>query len=199
MNDAPAGVDILSAPAEGVAARGRDRGRRRFLRKLYEDHWQELCHYLAATFGAGPPEPEDAAQAAFAKFAALDAPRSIANPRAYLYTVARNFVIDELRRAERHGACERELERDCSVALLSDSGPERVLLEKERFAIFAAALARMPATRRRMVLLNRFEGLTCAEIGRRFGMSGAAVQKQISRALAACLREMDDAIGEREA
>ena len=194
MNDAPAGVEIISAAIAEARDRTRTRDKRRFLRDLYHAHWNDLCRYLAGTFGAGPPEPEDAAQAAFAKFAALDEPQSISNPRAYLYTAARHFVIDELRRNERRKAYRRDLDRQVHAQSLSESSPECVLLERERFALFAAALERMPAARRRMILLNRFEGLTCEEIGRRFGMTGAAVQKQIERALARCMREIDAAI-----
>ena len=49
---------------------------------LYRRHWAELCGYIVKTFGYGPSEVEDLAQAAFVKFAALDDSAEIRNPRA---------------------------------------------------------------------------------------------------------------------
>lgn len=56
--------------------------------QIYRQYWSELCNYVLKTFGAGPPDPEDVAQAAFAKFAALENTDNIENKRAYLYSTA---------------------------------------------------------------------------------------------------------------
>lgn len=170
---------------------------RLLLARLYDAHWKGLCRYVLATFGAGPPDPEDVAHEAFVKFAALEDSSDIRNPKAYLYAAARNFVIDSKRRERRHVGYARELESAGDAQILSELSPERVSLDRERFSLFAAALENLPAQRRRIILLNRFEGLSCEEIGRRFGMSGPAVQKQIERALAECLRHMNRAAGGR--
>ena len=165
-----------------------DRERRQQLSDLYRVHWKGLCGYVRAQFGPGPPEPEDVAQSAFIRFAAAD-PAHIENPRAFLYATARNLVIDHHRQAQR--ACGaragRAVGADDRVYELS---PENVLLQAERFRILAQALERMPLKRRRLVLLNRFEGLSYAEIGEQFGMSAENVRKHIERTLAECLRAL---------
>ena len=168
------------------------------LTRLYRAHRQELCGYVMAIFGRGPPEPEDVVQAAFAKFFELDRPEEVSSPRAYLYSAARNFVIDEKRRERRSGAFAKELRYGADQEILSDSLPERVLLGGERCELLFKALKRMPAKRRRLILLNRFEEMSCEEIGRKFGMSSAAVQKQIERALCECLRFMETMDRERK-
>jgi RNA polymerase sigma-70 factor (ECF subfamily) len=168
-----------SAPVDGE--------RRRQLSDLYQVHWQGLCGYVRAQFGPGPPEPEDVAQSAFIRFAAAD-PQHIHNPRAFLYATARNLVIDHHRREQRVVAHEQsEQSAEDRVYELS---PENVLLQAERFRILAQALERMPLKRRRLVLLNRFEGLSYAEIGEQFGMSAENVRKHIERTLAECLRAL---------
>ena len=169
----------------GIALLREQRG---LVAEVYRRYWLEVCRYVGRTFGSGPPDPEEVAQTAFTRFAALDDPARVDNPKAFLFATARNIVVDHHRRSARHQAYASEIAHDATAETVSDLSPERVLLEKERFAILADALRRMPAKRRRMILLNRYEGLTCEEIGRRFGMSGAAVQKQITRALADCLR-----------
>lgn len=163
--------------------------RRQQLSELYLSHWKGLCGYLRAQFGAGPPEPEDVAQSAFVKFAAAD-PRHIENPQAFLYATARHLVIDHHRHAKRGQRYERELESEADNSLY-ELTPENVLLQTERFRILERALASMPLKHRRLVLLNRFEGLSYGEIGERFGMSAENVRKHIERTLAECLRKLD--------
>jgi RNA polymerase sigma-70 factor (ECF subfamily) len=166
-----------------------DRERRQQLSDLYRVHWQGLCGYVRAQFGPGPPEPEDVAQSAFVRFAAAD-PARIENPRAFLYATARNLVIDHHRQAQRVAAHDRAAQSGAAENPLYESSPENVLLQAERFRILAQALERMPLKRRRLVLLNRFEGLSYAEIGEQFGMSAENVRKHIERTLAECLRAL---------
>lgn len=168
------------------------RERRQQLSELYRSHWKGLCSYLRAQFGAGPPEPEDVAQSAFVKFASAD-PRHIENPQAFLYATARHLVIDHHRHAQRGQRYERELEGAATENSLYELTPENVLLQTERFHILEQALARMPLKQRRLVLLNRFEGLSYGEIGERFGMSAENVRKHIERTLAECMRKLDAA------
>ena len=53
-----------------------------FLEDMYRRYWYEICHYLRAKYGDGPPDPEDIAQVTFTKFATYQTPEHIRNPRA---------------------------------------------------------------------------------------------------------------------
>lgn len=57
---------------------------------LYRDHFKDLCRNIHKSFGGGPPEPEEVVQAAFTKFASLENPERIAEPRSFLFITARN-------------------------------------------------------------------------------------------------------------
>ena len=131
-------------------------------------------------------------QTAFAKVAALDSPQNLHNPRAFLYTTARNTAIDHHRRMERRRDYEEDQRRRLSEEHWSDFDSERVLLDKERLQAVLWALEALPPRQRRLVLRSRFQGMTCKEIAKREGMTAAAVQKQISRALTFCLNSLDD-------
>lgn len=147
---------------------------------LYARHWSELCHYIKKHFGAGPPDPEDVAQEAFMKFAAIDDREAIDNPRAYLFRTAHNALVDEHRRL----ALRRANPRDTEAQPVSDDRtPERVLVGQERLEILTRSLRAMPAARRRSFLLNRLQGLSCAAIARMTGYSESAVKKHIGLAL----------------
>jgi RNA polymerase sigma factor (sigma-70 family) len=148
---------------------------------LYANHWGELCHYIKKQFGAGPPDPEDVAQEAFMRFAAVDNRDAIDNPRAYLFRTAHNVFVDEHRRL----VLRRASPGDTEAQSVSDNRtPERVLAGRERLEILARSLRAMPAARRRSFLLNRLQGLSCAAIARMTGYSESAIKKHIGVALA---------------
>ena len=153
------------------------------LASLHRDHWGDLCRYLMATFGQGPPEPEDIAQRAFARVAAHGDFRSIRNPKAFLWRIAQNIAVSE----KRSQAVRRRQPQDIGGGSLPSPGdavtPERVLVAKEQMAAIVATLDAMPAKRRRMLVLNRIEGLSFAEIARRTGLSQTAVKKHVARAM----------------
>jgi RNA polymerase sigma factor (sigma-70 family) len=147
---------------------------------LYARHWGELCHYIKKHFGPGPPDPEDVAQDAFMKFAAIDDREAIDNPRAYLFRMAHNILVDEHRRL----ALRRANPGDTETRPASDDRtPERVLVGRERLEILTGCLRAMPAARRRSFLFNRLQGLSCAAIARMTGYSESAIKKHIDLAL----------------
>jgi RNA polymerase sigma-70 factor (ECF subfamily) len=158
--------------------------------QVYRRHWAELCRYARKAFGSGPPEPEEVAQAAFARFAALDRPDEVANPRAFLYQCARNVVLDQRRR---DGVRARG---DSAVQLLSDDGEavildaERVLSGKERLQIVEAAIRAMEARRRRVLIMHAIHGLGYSEIARREGLSPTRVTQLVASAVAECERAL---------
>ena len=158
---------------------------------LYARHWSELCHYIKKHFGQGPPDPEDVAQDAFVRFAAIENREAIDNPRAYLFRTAHNALVDEHRRLALH----RGNPADIDVRAASDDRtPERVLVGQERLQTLARSLRAMPAARRRSFLLNRLQGLSCAAIARMTGYSESAVKKHID----VTLRDLEAALSEAE-
>lgn len=150
---------------------------------LYREHWRELCRYLAATFGPGPPEPEDVAQLAFARVAAHRDFDAIENPKAFLWRTAYNIAVSEKRSQSVRRRRADEVKQTSLAAEGDDFTPERVLVAKEQIAAISAVLEAMPVKRRRMLVLNRIEGLSFAEIARRTGLSQTAVKKHVARAM----------------
>ena len=176
--DAPSVSGLSTFPSASDQAR-----RATALANLHRDHWRDLCRYLAATFGQGPPEPEDIAQIAFARVAAHSDFRAIENPKAFLWRTAQNIAVSE----KRSQAARRTEPRDVDGVAAAQQGdevtPERLLAAREQIAAIVAALDAMPAKRRRMLVLNRIDGLSFAEIARRTGLSQTAVKKHVARAM----------------
>ena len=158
----------------------------------YRAHWGELCGYLTRVFGAGPPEPEDIAQTAFARLAEQEC-AAVANPRAFLFATARNAVADYHRKTKRQAAYGRDWLAFQTQAPASEIDGERVLLSREELAIVLAAVERLPIAQRRVLLLSRVEGLSLETIAAREGASVDAIRKKIARAAAKCLIAVQEA------
>lgn len=149
------------------------------LESLYRAFFDDVRHYVAKRFGAGPPAPEDVAQQAFVRLAAGGHIDTIRNPRAFLMQAARNLVIDEYRRASVRQSAAEDGGRDFQEQS-DDIDPERVLSAKERLAVVRNTIERMPAARRRSFLMHRVSGLSFAEIARQTGYSESGVKKHVT-------------------
>lgn len=155
---------------------------------LYRRHWVELCAYARRTFGAGPPEPEDIVQAAFARFAALPENTEVANPRAFLFRTAHNIGLDARRSAARGMAA--SLDPQFPRADGHDFSPEDVLVSRDELARLEAAIAALKPRQRTALLLHRLDGLGFAEIGRRMGVSSSGARKLVEQGFAAATAAM---------
>jgi RNA polymerase sigma-70 factor, ECF subfamily len=98
-------------------------------------------------------------------------------PRAWLFAIARNAALDELRRRRRQPGYELEDElaadRDCAEAL------EQV----ERRASVRDALAELPLREREVVLLKFYGQLSNNELARALGISESNAGTRLHRAL----------------
>jgi RNA polymerase sigma-70 factor (ECF subfamily) len=163
-----------------------------FLDRLYKAYWRELCRFISARYGPGPPDPEDIAQGAFAQLAALERPETLQNPRAFLYRTAQNILIDQRRRMATHRNFVAQAETREVEQPSYDPPADRVLIGREEYDIIEAAIRKMPEKRRQCFLLHRLHGLSYAEIARRLGMSGPGVFKAVEKALAECQSALDE-------
>lgn len=106
--------------------------------------------------------------------------------RAWLFGIARNAALDELRRRGRSA----EL-----VAEPADRGPdvdERVEVALRRAAL-RQAMARLTARERELVALKFFAGLSNAEIARVIGVSESNAGTRLHRVVERLRRECDEA------
>ncbi|MEM7409108.1 MAG: sigma-70 family RNA polymerase sigma factor [Myxococcota bacterium] len=159
--------------------------------QLYVEHFERLVASLYAAFGAGPPEPEDVAQRAFAKLIGHRPTREVDNPAAFLWRTASNIAISDKRAQQvrhRYARDSRSMQNEGVVLT-----PERVLESKERLDVVLATLRKMPEQRRRVFLLNRVEGLSYSEVSKRIGIGRTAVTKHVARATA----DIDAALSKR--
>lgn len=159
------------------------------LSDYYREHHRELCRYATGKFGLTAVEAEDVMQAAFTRFAPLFESAEVENVRAFLYRAVSNAAIDLLRRNQVRRDFAQSAESDPEMEIDS-VGPERVAVGRQLLGLISRALWGMPQKRRRLLLMNRVDGLSYAEIARREGLSATVVKKHVAKALAACQAEL---------
>ncbi len=100
--------------------------------------------------------------------------------RPWLFTIAANVRVDELRRRYRlpKAADETDLDALPDSAAPQDEAPDQA----DRDARVRAAIDALPASQRVVVHLHRFEGMTFGEIGGVLGVKEGAVRIRAFRA-----------------
>ena len=171
-----------ASPAEKLPTNRRRHEVNTVLGEIYREHFLKLVHRLRAWFGNGPPEPEDVAQRAFEQIANVDTLASITNIEAFLWRVAKNVRISELRSTIASQARSAEY----SALFFANDGyhfaTERVFLAKEDVKTAMKVIEAMPETRRRAFVLVRLQGLSHQEAAVQLGISRPAISKHIARA-----------------
>lgn len=146
---------------------------------LYRAHFSALCANIRKSFGTGPPEPEDAVQTAFEKFAKLENPDSVKDARAFLYVAARNVVLDHKRSAKVANAyIAEQIALDYELKLEGIT-PERVVESKQRFETLVAAMRSLPEKQQLILAMSRLEGKSYREIHEQTGWSTGDISRNM--------------------
>lgn len=151
--------------------------------ELYRQSRDDVYAYVASLLRDSSAAEEVTATAferAYRKRDRFDGRRG--DPRAWLFAIARNAALDELRRRKRQGALSGE-----PVDIAAPSGTDDVE-RSERRLVLAAALEQLTPQERELVALKFFAGLSNAEIARVLGISESNAGTKLHR-IVAKLRE----------
>ncbi len=161
-----------------------------FLKESYQRYRDELYRYLRRMVNGRSQEAKDITQMAFTRLAALTDPQTLRNPRAFLYTTARNIVIDRARRRQVKAKHMEEVPLESWHEPGHGISPEHIALDRERLAVLKTVIENLPAKPRRIFVLNRVYGLSYREIAEEMGLKEENVKKHVFRALKKCTTEM---------
>lgn len=155
------------------------------------DHHTVLHRFLTWKLGCRDLA-EDVLQETFlrlARFQSSDHSRTVEHPQRFLFRVASNLVIDYVRKKRLQA---RIFTQDPPSEEFPDGEPhaERKVYAKQRWRLVQAAVNELSPKCRQALLLNRLEGLTHAEIGRKLGVSESMVAKYIGQALRHCRQRL---------
>lgn len=152
-------------------------GDRAELERLFRAHYASLVRF-AAGLVASTHAAEDLVQEVFLTVWRRRAGSPLhAIPRAYLYTAVRHRAYNLLR----HDRVARDVLQEPEHAVPASA--EEDLIRDERETVVRDAIARLPERQRLMFTLNRYEGLSYAEVAVVAGVSIKTVETQMGRAL----------------
>jgi RNA polymerase sigma factor (sigma-70 family) len=149
-----------------------------------------------------PDRAEDVTQEVF--IAALRRLRDTERPIAFkpwIYQIAKNACIDELRRTRRNPEVplDEHLEWSDGSADFSalDPGPEVTVESKQQLEDLRGAFRGVSQLHHRILVLRELEGLSYREIGERLGMSRPVVESTLFRARRRLAEEYEELISGR--
>lgn len=152
------------------------------LDRLFAEHRHELTGFLVRQLGSHELA-EDISHEVYLRLRLTgDWP---ANPRAWLFRIARNLIIDHHRHQSRAPEFESVSDGDERVAA-AHLDPERSLARRQKLQVIDAALSELAGHFRLALTWYRLEGLTKREIGERLGVSERMAGRYVTRAQQHC-------------
>ncbi len=156
---------------------------------VLEENRGALLQFLAARCGSAD-EAHDLLQDLWIKVGA-QATGPIASPRAYLFRMANNLVLDRVRGRQRSMRRERAwLEAESGgVATSPEERPDfsepadEAIARQQEADILQRAIAALPEGAGKALRLYRFDGLGQSEIARVMGISRSGVEKHLALAM----------------
>jgi RNA polymerase sigma factor (sigma-70 family) len=153
------------------------------LRMALLEHRAALLRYFLAR-RVPPEEAEDVMQDLVVKLEShVSGP--IAEPRAYLYRMAENLLLDRIRsEGRRRGREQAWVAAQAGATLEADDrpSPEQALIARERLALVSAALGTLPERTVQVFRRYRIEGVPQRTIAAELGISLSAVEKHLQKA-----------------
>ncbi|MBR6312106.1 MAG: sigma-70 family RNA polymerase sigma factor [Oscillospiraceae bacterium] len=148
---------------------------------LVKEHEKKIYN-LALRMTGDPDDAYDCAQDAFVKaYTSLKDFRGESAFGSWLYRLASNVCLDFLRREKRRGVVSLTVEdEELDIADLRFS-PEDEFERAELRDAINAALMRLPASARQMVVMRDVSGLSYAEIAGQLGLELGTVKSRIAR------------------
>ena len=170
----------------------------RAFEELYSRYRARISAYIAGMI-RDHARAEDVAQDVF--ISALRRLRETERPIAFkpwIYQIAKNAGIDELRRTRRSLEVPLDWQRDQpggEIDLLSrDPEPDLAVESKQQLEDLRAALRGVSDVHLRVLVLRELEGLSYSEIGERLAMSRPVVESTLFRARRRLAEEYEELI-----
>ena len=158
---------------------------------LVRDHAQELQQFLARRLGC-VDTAQDLVQGAFLRWFQHRSSEALINPRAFLFRVATNLLIDHHRRQQhRDTVTLNDPERPIDQA---DQSPsiETLVWSKQQIARLSQAIEDLPPKCRQVFILIKFHHLSHAEVAAKLDISQSTVVKHMIKAVDFCRGRLEE-------
>lgn len=158
------------------------------IQEIIRRHHDSLIKFLRRRLSIAD-DADDVAQETYIRMMKYEGSREIRSPSAMLFRIAVNVANDHGRAAQSRCSSGHVAIDDLPLASEQPSA-ERSVLADQNLDMLLDVIERLPPKCKHVFLLSRAEGMTYAEIAQHCGISVKMVEKQISRAVAACLKKV---------
>jgi len=180
MADRPE-IDFEGLPGAGEAAR-MDRLKSWFVQEVLPLE-AVLIQYLSRG-GRSKADVEDLRQELYSRVCAA-ARNEIPHPaRPFVFTIARNLLIDRVRHEQVVPFDTVENLEDLNVAI-DEPAPDRVVIARQELRRLQLSLDRLPERFRTAIVLRKVDGLSVREIAQRTGVAEKTVEKHLTEGMRA--------------
>ncbi|MDP2698377.1 RNA polymerase sigma factor [Thalassospira sp.] len=157
------------------------------LLNAFEEQRETLLRLAARKLG-NAEEARDVVQDAYVRISGVSSGQVIDDHGAFLRTVVLNLVRDHLRRQNRSAPLINagDAEDALRYAAADQPSAETIIYQRQRMAAFETALKSLPRRSREVFILRKLHGMSHDEIANQTGLSKAAIEKHLYRALLAC-------------
>jgi len=154
---------------------------------VYLEQRDALARFLRARLGSDT-DIQDLLQDLYLKIVSLDPEYAVVEPRAFLYRLASNLLLDRARSGRRsqtrETAWRQVAHHSEGVEDVADSpSAETVVIDRQRLRNLLQTLEALPERTQSIFRMHKFEGLSYAEIAASLGISRSSVEKHMMEAL----------------
>ncbi len=142
-------------------------------------------------------EPDDILQEAYLRVLQAHQKGPMQSPKAFLFAVARNLALDQVRR--RQAAGESDLARVDELNLLDETADvSETVARNQELELLTQAIQSLPDRCRRIFTLRKVYGLSQGDIAQKLAVSEHTVSAQLTIGLHKCAEYMRRCRQERE-
>ena len=148
---------------------------------LMEKYYRRILNFIYR-YSGNKERAEDLTQEVFIKvYHHGKGYRPTAQFRTWLYTIAKNLSLNELKRHHHRSV---SLDEPAAVETLKDPAPypDKILADQEMARVIKTAISDLPENQRMAVILRRYEDFSYEEIAETMGVSLQAVKSLLNRA-----------------
>jgi len=143
-------------------------------------HEAPLTRFLHRNWKGDPEEVGDLRQDAYMRVYAAAKTERPSQPKAFLFSTARNLMVDRIRR-EQIVHMDLVIDFDALNVSVDEALPDEQLSAREELRLLQDALNALPAKCREIVMLRKVFGYSQRETAERLGVSVATVEGQSQR------------------
>jgi RNA polymerase sigma factor (sigma-70 family) len=161
----------------------------RWFTEQVQPHEPELRAFLSRRFPT-VQDIDDLVQESYARLMRARRHGSIVEPRAYLFTTARNAALDLFRRKPTLSV--EDLAETGRLAVVDESpDAAETASHAQEIALLTEAIAALPPRCREVLVLRKLQGVSYREIGARLAISENTVNAQLAIGVVRCRQYLE--------